>query len=91
MGVGPLIWGGPTSKPRRTWLELDEVRALLNAAKGPPRAMLATMILAGLRVGELLALRWRDVDLANGKLRVEEAKTDAGERVVDLSPALSTS
>jgi integrase len=75
-------------KPRRIWLELDEVRDLLDAAKGPQRAMLATMILAGLRVGELVALRWRDVDLANGKLRVEAAKTDAGERVVDLSPAL---
>jgi integrase len=46
------------------------------------------MILAGLRVGELCALRWHDVDLASGKLRVADAKTDAGERVVDVSPML---
>lgn len=75
------------AKPKRTWLELHEVNALLGAA-GQHRALLATMILAGLRVGELSALRWRDVDLASAKLRVEDAKTDAGVRVVDVSPQL---
>jgi integrase len=75
------------AKPKRTWLELAEVRALLKAA-GKHRALLATMILAGLRVGELSGLRWRDVDLVAGTLRVQDAKTDAGDRVVDLSPML---
>jgi integrase len=75
------------SKPRRTWLEIHEVQALLAAAK-EHRALLASMILAGLRVGEMAALRWRDADLASGKLRVQDAKTDAGERVVDVSPLL---
>jgi integrase len=76
------------AKPRRTWLELDEVRALLDAG-GKSRALLATMILAGLRVGELCSLRWRAVDLARGRLTVEESKTDAGTgRVIDLSPML---
>ena len=47
------------------------------------------MILAGLRIGELTSLRWRAVDLARGKLTVEESKTDAGEgREIDLSPML---
>jgi integrase len=50
--------------------------------------MLATLTLAGLRVGELTALRWRDEDLANGRLHVGESKTDAGRRTVDLSPDL---
>ena len=75
------------TKPRRTWLELHEVQALL-AVAGKHRPLIATMILAGLRVGELTALRWRDVDLAGGKLRVADAKTDAGVRVVDLTPML---
>jgi integrase len=75
------------AKPRRTWLELDEVRALL-AAAGEHRALLATMTLAGLRVGEVVALTWGDVDLARGVLRVAESKTDAGVRTVDLSPDL---
>jgi integrase len=39
-------------------------------------------------IGELTALRWRDVDLASGRITVGEAKTDAGRRTVDLSPAL---
>jgi integrase len=75
------------SKPRRTWLELPEVQALL-ATAGTHRALFATMTLAGLRVGELTALRWSAVDLAAGKLRVADAKTEAGVRVVDLSPML---
>jgi len=61
------------------------VQALLVAA-GDHWALLATIILAGLRVGELTALRWRDVDLAAGRLRIDDAKTEAGERTVDLSP-----
>ena len=75
------------SKPRRTWIELEEVRAILDAA-GTHRALLATMILAGLRVGELTALRWSAVDLANARLNVAESKTDAGRRTVDVTPWL---
>ena len=75
------------AKPKRTWLELHEVQVLLKAA-GKHRALLATMTLAGLRVSELTALRWRDVDLAAGRLRVRESKTEAGERIVDVSPML---
>ena len=86
-------------KPRRQWLESEHVMPLLAAAgeldkearrndPGGRRAMLATLILAGLRVGELTALRWRDVDLANGRISVGDAKTDAGCRSVDMSPDL---
>jgi integrase len=75
-------------KPRRTFLEPHEAQAVLGAAPKHHRPILATMILAGLRVGELTALRWANVDLAGGKLRVVESKTEAGVRVVDLSPML---
>lgn len=74
-------------RPRRTWLEADEAGALIEAA-GEHRALLATMAMAGLRVGELTDLRWRSVDLAGGKLTVETAKTSAGRRVIDVSPWL---
>jgi integrase len=50
--------------------------------------MLATLVLAGVRLGEMLALRWRDVDLANERLWIADAKTDAGVRHVALFPAL---
>lgn len=86
------------SAPRRTWLDrADQVESLLEAAgemdkngRGPRtrRSLLATLAFAGLRLGEALALRWRDVDLAGGRLAVIDSKTDAGVRTVDLLPPL---
>ena len=52
------------------------------------RALLATFVFAGLRIGELTALTWRDVDLAGNQVSVRESKTDAGTRQIDLLPAL---
>ncbi len=52
------------------------------------RALLSTLVFAGLRIGELTALQWRDVDLAGSRLTVRASKTDAGMRQVDLLPAL---
>jgi integrase len=87
--------------PARSYLETAaQIRALLDAAGEldrtaakdrrhvERRAMIATLTLAGLRIGELLALRWRDVDLAAGWLTVGEAKTDAGRRRVKIRGAL---
>ena len=62
--------------------------ALLESVPGYRRPLLATLAGAGLRIGEALALRWSDVDLATGTLRVLRSKTDAGVRIVDLTPAL---
>lgn len=88
-----------TSQPKRTWLEPEQVKPLLEGAvrglrggKTIPdptaRALFATGICAGLRVGELLALRWGEVNLAQGRLTVLDAKTDAGIREVDIWPEL---
>ena len=52
--------------------------------------MLATLAGAGLRVGEACALDWRDLDLATGTLTVQESKTAAGRREVDLPSGLVT-
>ena len=49
---------------------------------------IATLALAGLRISEALGLRWRDIDLAAGRLAIVDAKTAAGARVVNLTPAL---
>jgi len=86
-------------KPARTYLQPDQVAALLDAAGaldaearegdgGRRRPLLATLTFAGLRIGEALELRWRDVDLPERRLRVSAAKTDAGIREVDISPSL---
>jgi integrase len=55
--------------------------------------------LSGLRVGEQLALRWRDVDLEKGLIRVSktvgyssgsrQTKTEAGRRTVPISLSLA--
>jgi integrase len=79
------------SKPVPVWLDsAEQIAALLDAAGGrtPRRAILATLTFAGLRIGELVELRWRDVDLAAGRITVRQAKTDAGARHIDLLPAL---
>ena len=52
------------------------------------RAMLAALTFAGLRISELCGLRWRDVDLATGRIAVGDSKTDAGVRKVKIRGAL---
>jgi len=52
------------------------------------RAILATLLFSGLRIGELCDLRWRDVDLAGGWLQVRRSKTDAGVRRIKIRGAL---
>jgi integrase len=67
-------------KPKSTeirFLEPLEVRALADAAVDGPyreidRAMYLTAAMTGLRQGELVALRWRDVDWTAGRIRVRQ-------------------
>jgi integrase len=76
----------------------DEAAKLLAALPEADRALWATAFYAGLRRGELLALRWEDVDLAAGVIRVERAwdvkvgvvepKSRAGRRSVPIAAAL---
>ena len=47
--------------------------------------MIAVMAKTGLRVTELCQLRWRAVDVHHERLIIEQAKTDAGVRQVDLT------
>lgn len=88
-----------TSRPRPVHLDAaEQIVALLDAASeldaaatartGGRRALVATLVFAGLRVGEACTLVWGDVDLEAGRLAVGAAKTDAGVREVDLLPVL---
>ena len=52
--------------------------------------MIAVMAKSGLRVGEVCALRWRSVDTARQRILIEQAKTAAGVREVDLTLDLVT-
>lgn len=57
----------------------EEAAALIAAAPDQDRALWATAFYVGLRRGELRELRWRDVDLTAGVIRVERALDDKGE------------
>ncbi len=80
-------------------VSVEEADALLAALPDEDRAAWATAFFAGLRRGELLALRWEDVDLPAGVLRVErgyddkarefiEPKSRAGRRTVPIAAVL---
>ena len=88
------------AQPKRTWLEPEQIKPLLDTTvrgqrggKTTPdpktRILLATGICTGLRISELLALRWQEINLAQGRLTVIDSKTDAGAgREIDIWPEL---
>ena len=58
---------------------MAQARALLEAAKGHPlEAAFVLGLTCGLRPGELLGLKWEDVDLDQGVLRVSRAVRRVG-------------
>lgn len=77
----------------------DEIGKLLAAAPKPYRVLLATGVFSGLRLMELLGLRWCDIDREHGELHVrhqlsrkgelQRLKTNAGKRDVVLMPELA--
>src|SRR5271154_1855103 len=86
--------------PARSYLETaGQIRVLLDAAGEldadaardrrhvKRRAMIATLVFAGLRIGEMLSLDLDSIDLADGWLDTA-SKTDAGERKVKIRGAL---
>lgn len=78
------------TEPKRTWVEPEQLMTLIEASDRDLRPLIATLAGAGLRIGEAVALDWRDVNLSTGTLIVRESKTAAGAgREVDLPTGLS--
>jgi integrase len=78
--------------PRNRWriLEPREVPAVAKAFTDErARRVFLTLTLTGLRRSELTSLRWRHLDMLEGTLRVEESKSEEGERLVALPPTLA--
>jgi integrase len=90
----------PASRGRRDRVVAPgQAAELIAALPRSDRALWALALYAGLRRGELMALRWEDVDLASGVIRVErswdaksrvmvEPKSQAGRRRVPIASAL---
>jgi integrase len=90
-------------KPVTPWTAA-EARAFLEAAKNDPLyPAFVLLLLYGLRRGEVLGLRWRDIDDHDGELRVRQqvqrikgelrlytVKTAAGRRDLPLLPIAQT-
>lgn len=72
---------------RAVVLDPDEIELMLGASE-KHKTLLATAVFTGVRMGELLALRWEDVNWAAGTVHVAGTKTKASVRDVVLMPAL---
>jgi integrase len=90
------------SRPEMQPLSRDQARTFLDGIRGDPREALYVVGLdTGLRQGELLALRWQDVDLARGEITVrhtlgrfsrqlEPTKTPRSRRTLRLPGRVAT-
>ena len=79
-------------------LTIEEIRALLAELDGPYYVMTFLGVVTGLRVSELLALKWEDVDFAAGEIKLTRAivcqhvgplKTEASQKPVPMDAGLS--
>lgn len=79
-------------------LNIDQIHSLVKHLKEPGKTAVILDILTGLRVSELLALKWSDVDFENLELRVTKSialqhvgpcKTEASQKPVPLDPELA--
>src|SRR5262249_32564103 len=85
------------SKKERRFYSPEETRKLLGALSEPCASVVSVAVLTGLRIGEILGLRWKRVDLLRATLEVAEnyssgefgsPKTKKSRRVIPICSAL---
>jgi len=81
----------------RVFLTPSQVKNLLAKLTEPCRTVVLTAVLTGMRIGEILALRWDRVDFLRGDIKVSETysdgefgspKTRSSRRVIPMSSTL---
>jgi integrase len=86
--------GERKAKWEKRFLTPVQIRALLSALTEPCRTIVLVAALSGLRIGEMLALRWKRLDLERGAIEVAETfsdgrfgtpKTQSSRRVIPMS------
>lgn len=81
----------PAPEEMRTF-SAAETRKLLAAARGDRlEALYVLAVTTGMRQGELLALKWKDVDLENARLSVRRTITKSGGRLLLGEPKTKNS
>ncbi len=60
-------------KPDRPWLTPDQIPVFVEAVKGHPVEIPALLALSSLRRSEILALKWKNIDLKKGTIKVTGA------------------
>jgi integrase len=90
-----------TRMPRRAHVEEkapispESLRALLERLPEPSRSIASLLAMTGLRIGELLALRWQDIDFDKGSFSVRQTvyeghfdvpKSKRSKRTLPLGP-----
>jgi integrase len=86
--------GDRTPSQERVYLMPEQISPLLSSLSEPCRTLVTLAVLTGLRIGELLALRWKHVDFLRGAIQVRETfsegrfgspKTKSSRRDVPMS------
>ncbi len=68
--------GDRQPKTERLYLNPSEVRRLLAALSEPCHTIVLVAALTGMRIGEILALRWRSLDLLHGSILIRESVSE---------------
>src|SRR5713226_4638376 len=100
LGVNPIRMVRQSAKRTRMpiVLSIEQIAALLRILKEPTRTMVFLAVFTGLRVGELLGLKWKDIDFQKMEVHVirsivmqhvGDCKTEASRKPVPLDLRLS--
>ncbi len=99
VGTNPIslvtVRGSSKRRKQPRSLTVEEFHTLSKHLREPFKTMVLLQLCLGLRVSELLALRWRDVDWMGSKLNVEHGivnqhldavKTEGSRKIMSLDP-----
>ncbi len=96
--VHPKIHRPSVDRKRKHIWSIDQAKSLLSAVEPEYRAPLMVLALTGIRIGELLALRWANVDFLRKRIMISASlwrgklvttKTEASDREIGMSDQLA--